>query len=96
MCRSPLRNLANEESRCRAADYASQPRTSSARRLQRSVSPEPSLRAYGIEGLNKEFGSQLLISNVLHQEIGNVEGAVSLGDVPIRGYQKPIKVWRLA
>jgi adenylate cyclase len=49
-----------------------------------------------IEGLNKEFGSQLLISNVVHQEIDNVEGAVPLGDVPVRGYQQPIKVWRLA
>src|SRR5262249_22943501 len=49
-----------------------------------------------IEGLNKEFGSQLLISNAVHQEIGNVEGAVSLGDVPVRGYQQPIRVWRLA
>ena len=49
-----------------------------------------------IEGLNKELGSQLLISNAVHQAFGNVEGAVSLGEVPVRGYQQPIRVWRLA
>ena len=50
-----------------------------------------------IEGLNKEFGSQLLISDAVHQAIDNADaGAVSLGDVPVRGYDQPVKVWRLA
>jgi adenylate cyclase len=49
-----------------------------------------------IEGLNKEFGSQLLISNEVHQAIGDDAEAVSLGDVPIRGYDQPVRVWRLA
>ena len=51
-----------------------------------------------IEGLNKDFGSQLLISDAIHQAIGNDPGAnaVSLGDVVVRGYEQPVRVWRLA
>jgi adenylate cyclase len=49
-----------------------------------------------IEGLNKQFGSQLLISDAVHQDIGDVADAVSLGDVPVRGYEQPVRVWRLA
>jgi len=51
-----------------------------------------------IEGLNKDFGSQLLISDAIHQAIGNDAGAdaMSLGDVAVRGYEQPVRVWRLA
>jgi adenylate cyclase len=50
-----------------------------------------------IESLNKEFGSQFLISDAVHQAVDNADaGAVSLGDVPVRGYDQPVKVWRLA
>jgi adenylate cyclase len=49
-----------------------------------------------IEGLNKEFGSQLLVSDAVHQAVGDDGGATSMGDVPIRGYDAPVRVWRLA
>ena len=50
-----------------------------------------------IESLNKEFGSQFLISDAVHRAIGDAKpGGMSLGDVPVRGYDQPVKVWRLA
>jgi adenylate cyclase len=49
-----------------------------------------------LEALNKEFGSHLLISSAVHEALGaDVADAVSLGDVPVRGYDHPVKVWQL-
>ena len=49
-----------------------------------------------LEALNKEFGSQLLISAAVRETLGeDGEDAVSLGEVPIRGYEKPMTVWQL-
>jgi adenylate cyclase len=49
-----------------------------------------------LETLNKEFGSQLLISASVRDALGEVGGdAVSLGAVPIKGYDQPQTVWRL-
>jgi adenylate cyclase len=50
-----------------------------------------------LEALNKDFGSQLLISAAVHDALGELCGdAVLIGDVPIRGYEQPQAVWKLA
>ncbi len=49
-----------------------------------------------VEALNKEFNSQFLISQAVHEALGADGGdAVPLGEVPIRGYDRPMAVWRL-
>jgi adenylate cyclase len=49
-----------------------------------------------LEALNKEFNSQLLISSVVRDALGEAgSDAVSLGEVAIKGYDRPMTVWRL-
>jgi adenylate cyclase len=49
-----------------------------------------------LEALNKEFGSQFLISSAVRDALGNdCPEAVSLGEVPIRGYEQPMAIWQL-
>jgi adenylate cyclase len=49
-----------------------------------------------LEALNKEFNSQLLISAAVRNALGDDgSDAVSLGDVAIRGYDRPMAVWQL-
>jgi adenylate cyclase len=49
-----------------------------------------------MEQLNKEFGSQLLISDAVVAALGEVPApATPLGDVPVKGYEGPVRVWRL-
>jgi len=49
-----------------------------------------------LEALNKEFGSQLLISSAVRDVLGrDGADAVSLGEVPIRGYEQPMAIWQL-
>ena len=49
-----------------------------------------------VEALNKQFNSQFLISQAVRDALGE-EGkdAVALGEVPVRGYDRPMAVWQL-
>ncbi|WP_031336433.1 adenylate/guanylate cyclase domain-containing protein [Rhodopseudomonas sp. B29] len=49
-----------------------------------------------LESLNKEFGTQLLISSAMRDEVGAAAADASLiGHVPVRGYAEPLAVWRI-
>ncbi|KRQ11232.1 adenylate/guanylate cyclase domain-containing protein [Bradyrhizobium manausense] len=49
-----------------------------------------------LEALNKEFGSQLLISSSVREALGeDGEDAVALGEVTVRGYEQPVAVFQL-
>jgi adenylate cyclase len=49
-----------------------------------------------LEALNKEFGSQLLISAAVREALGDDgEDAVALGEVMVRGYEQPVAVFQL-
>lgn len=49
-----------------------------------------------LEALNKEFGSQLLISASVREALGD-DGSdvVALGEVTVRGYERPVAVFQL-
>jgi adenylate cyclase len=50
-----------------------------------------------LEALNKEFNSHLLVSAAVRAALGeSCDNAKPLGDVPIRGYERPVAVWQLA
>ncbi len=49
-----------------------------------------------LEALNKQFGSQLLISASVREALGEDGGdAVALGEVTVRGYEQPMAVFQL-
>jgi adenylate cyclase len=49
-----------------------------------------------LESLNKDFGSQFLISSAVREALGeDCSDAASLGAVPIKGYDQPQTVWKL-
>jgi adenylate cyclase len=49
-----------------------------------------------LEALNKEFNSQLLVSSSVRDALGDDgKDAVSLGEVAVRGYDRPMLVWQL-
>lgn len=48
-----------------------------------------------LEALNKEHGSQLLVSADVYEAARDQADAVSLGEIQVRGYDRPQVVWRL-
>ncbi|MFY9956340.1 MAG: adenylate/guanylate cyclase domain-containing protein [Bradyrhizobium sp.] len=49
-----------------------------------------------LEALNKDFNSQLLVSASVRDALGEAcSDAVSLGEVAVRGYDRPMAVWQL-
>jgi adenylate cyclase len=49
-----------------------------------------------LEALNKELGSQFLISSAVRDALGeDCKDAVSRGEIPVRGYAQPVPVWQL-
>lgn len=49
-----------------------------------------------IEKLNKSFGSQLLVSEMVSRASGNIQGAISKGKVKVRGREEGIQIYQLA
>ena len=49
-----------------------------------------------LESLNKEFESQLMISSAVCEALGEAgRDAVSLGQVAIKRFDRPMAVWQL-
>jgi adenylate cyclase len=66
-------------------------------RQQYSISGNVVILAARIEQLNKDYGSQLLVSAEVLRETGERDhGAEALGAVQVKGRDEPIEIYRLA
>ena len=65
-------------------------------RKQFSISGTPVIVASRIEQLNKKYGTQLLISGQVHDQIVKGKMAITyLGEEPLRGIGTPVKIYKV-